>query len=149
MTRKFAFSLVILLSAVGLLPFSIAKDESLDQLIARADAAQPGQKPDLYIEVAERELRLTTDAYKDNKPEDGRLTLAKVVEFADKAHAAAIETGKKLPHTEIRIRRMSARLRDLKSNVDVDEQPIVQKAVDQLEDFRTDILKSLFAGKKS
>jgi hypothetical protein len=128
-------------------PFAAAKDETLEQLIARAEAAQPGHQPDLYVEVAERELKLTTDSYKSNKPEEARVTLDKIVEFSDKAHSAAIKSGKRLPHTEIKIRKVAARLRDLKLNVDVDEQPLVQNAIERLEDFRTEILKAMFGAK--
>jgi len=127
---------------------SSAKDESIDQLIARADAAQPGQQPDLYLEAAERELKATVESYKANRPQDGRAGLEKIVTYADKAHASAIHSSKRLPHTEIKIRRISTRLRDLKSNVDVDDQPLIQTAIDKLEDFRTDLLRSLFPSNK-
>ena len=127
---------------------STAKDESIDQLIARADAAQPGQQPDLYLEAAERELKATIDSYKGDRPQDGRAGLEKIVTYADKAHASAIHSSKRLPHTEIKIRRISTRLRDLKGNVDIDDQPLVQAAVDKLEDFRTDLLRSLFPSNK-
>ena len=122
----------------------VAKDETIEQLIARADTAQGGHQPDLYLEVADRELKVTTDSYKANRLEDGRAGLEKIVTYADKAHASAIHSGKRLPHTEIKIRRISTRLRDLKLNVDVDDQPLVQATIDKLEGFRTDILKSLF-----
>src|SRR5207244_6561514 len=117
---------------------------TIEQLIARADTAQGGHQPDLYLEVADRELKVTTDSYKANRLEDGRAGLEKIVTYADKAHASAIHSGKRLPHTEIKIRRIATRLRDLKGNVDIDDQPLVQAAVDKLEDFRTDLLRSLF-----
>lgn len=145
MNARFKKSLAALLWVVVLsVAPSAAKDETIEQLIARAEAAQGGRQPDLYLEVADRELKVTTDSYKANRLEDGRAGLEKIVTYADKAHASAIHSGKRLPHTEIRIRRISTRLRDLRLNVDVDDQPLVQTAIDKLEDFRTDILKSLF-----
>jgi hypothetical protein len=148
MKRTFVRWLAVLFGAIAIAaPFVAAKEETLEQLIARAEAAQPGHQPDLYVEVAEHELKLTTDSYKNNKPEEARVTLDKVVEFSDKAHSAAIKSGKRLPHTEIKIRKLAARLRDLKLNVDVDEQPLVQNAIDRLEDFRTEILKAMFGAK--
>ena len=109
----------------------------------------PSQQPDLYLEVADREVKAATDSYKDNKPEDGRSALQQTVKYADQAHVMVLKSGKKLPHTEIKIRRMSARLRDLKQNVDADEQAGVQSAVDKLEAFRTDLLKAMFGSKGS
>jgi len=144
-TARLTKSLGVLLWVVALaVGPSAARDETIDQLITRADAAQPGQQPDLYLEVADRELKAAIDSYKANRPEDGRADLEKIVTYADKAHASAIHSGKRLPHTEIKIRRISTRLRDLKLNVEVDDQSLVQAAIDKLEDFRTDILKSLF-----
>jgi hypothetical protein len=54
-----------------------------------------------------------------------------------------------VPRTEIKIRRLVARFRDLKQNVDADEQTAVQAAVDKLEGFRTDLLKSMFGSKNA
>lgn len=126
-----------------------ADQETLDQLIARANSAQPGQQPDLFLEVADREVKLAIESYKADKPEDGGAALQRVVTYADKAHALVLQSGKKLPHTEIKIRRMTRSLRDLKQNVEADDQPLVQAAIDKLESFRTELLKGMFGAKKS
>jgi hypothetical protein len=101
------------------------------------------------MQVAERELKLATDSYKQNKIEDGRASLQQIIRYSDKAQAAAVHSGKKLKHTEIKIRQIAGHLRNLKYNVDVDDQPIVQSAVDKLEDFRTDLLKAMFGSKSN
>jgi hypothetical protein len=137
--------LLVLLAAGG--AAFAAEQESLEQLIARANSAAPGQQPDLYLEVADREVKAAIETYGANKPEDGRTALQQTVNFADKAHALVLKSGRKLPHTEIKIRRMAARLRDLKRNVDADEQAFVQDAVDKLEGFRTELLKAMFGAK--
>lgn len=126
-----------------------ADQETLDQLIARANSAQPGQQPDLFLEVADREVKLAIESYKANKPEDGSAAMQQVVSYADKAHSLVLQSGKKLPHTEIKIRRMSRNLRDLKQNVEADDQPVVQAAIDKLESFRSELLKAMFGAKKS
>jgi hypothetical protein len=138
--------ILILLFAAGLATFG-AENETLEQLIARANAASPGQQPELYLEVADREVKAAIESYKANKVEDGRAALQQIVDYADKAHALVLKSGKKLPHTEIKIRRMAARLRDLKQNVDADEQAAVQVAIDKLESFRTELLKGMFGSK--
>jgi hypothetical protein len=145
MKSKVFGSLTFLLAASLL---SFAREESLEQLKAKADAAPAQQQIDLCIEVADRELKLVLDAYKANKPDEGRAALDQIVTYSDKAHSAAIHSGKKQKHAEIRIRRISERLRDLKSNADVDDQPIIQTAIDRLERFRTELLKSMFGSKQ-
>jgi hypothetical protein len=124
-------------------------EETLEQLISRADAAQPKQQPDLYMQVAERELKITAESYKANKPEDGRAALQQIVNFAGKAHSSAIQSGKRLKHTEIKIRQIAGRLRDMKLNIDVDDQGRVQSAIDKLEDFRTELFRSMFGAKSN
>jgi hypothetical protein len=139
---------MLLLIACGLTAFGTEKD-TLEQLIARAESASTSQQPDLYLEIADRESKLAVDAYKSNKLDDGHKALEQTVSYADKAHANVLKSGKKLPRTEIKIRRLVARFRDLKQNVDADEQAGVQAAVDKLESFRTDLLKAMFGSKNA
>lgn len=147
MTIKVGAVLFFILAASVV--FFAADQETLDQLIARANAAQPGQQPDLFLEIADREVKLAIESYKANKPEDGSAAVEKVVSYADKAHALVLQSGKKLPHTEIKIRRMSRSLRDLKQNVEAEDQPVVQAGIDKLESFRSELLKAMFGAKKS
>jgi hypothetical protein len=125
------------------------KDETLEQLIARAEAARPDQQPDLFVEIAERELKLANDAYKASQWEQFRGALQGIVKYSDSAHSAAMHSNKRLKHTEIKIRAISNKLRDLKLNVDIDDQPGVQAAIDRLEGFRTELLHSMFGSKSN
>jgi hypothetical protein len=126
---------------------SARQEESLADLMAKADRASGGQQANLCLEVSGRALKLTIDSYKQEKIEDAHASLDEVVTYADKAHTAAIHSGKKNKHTEIKIREMAARLNDLKADVMADEQPRVQAAIDKLEIFRTELLKSMFGSK--
>ena len=60
-----------------------------------------------------------------------------------------MHSDKRLKHTEIKIRGISNKLRDLKLNVDIDDQPGVQAAIDRLEGFRTELLHSMFGSKNN
>lgn len=137
---------ILLLIACGLTAIGAEKD-TLEQLITRAESASASQQADLYLEIADRESKLAVDSYKNNNLEDSHKALDQTVSYADKAHDNVLKSGKKLPHTEIKIRRLVARFRDLKQNVDADEQTGVQAAVDKLESFRTDLLKAMFGSK--
>ena len=147
MKTKVLTILIFVLSA-GLFCFA-RQTETLPQLMARADAASSGQQADLCMEVAEREVKLVIEAYKANKADEVPDSLEQIVKYADKGHSAAIKSGKRLKHTEIKLRQVALHLRDLKFNVDVDDQPLVQATVDKLEDFRTEILKSMFGSKSN
>lgn len=141
-------TIVIFVLSAGLFCFA-RQEETLPQLMAKADAASSGQQADLCMEVAEREVKLVIAAYKENKIDEGRDSLQQILKYADKGHSAAIQSGKRMKHTEIKLRQVALRLRDLKFNVDVDDQPLIQAAVDKLEDFRTEILKNMFGSKSN
>ena len=145
MNRRRIGTLVVLLVA-SLLAFG--RQETLEELMASADAAPTEKQADLCVKVADRELKLSVAAYEGNKPDQGRSALDQIVKYSDKAHAAAIHTGKKLKHTEIGLRKISERLRDLKLNANIDDQPAIQAAIDKLESFRTELLHSMFGPKK-
>jgi ABC-type oligopeptide transport system substrate-binding subunit len=147
MKSKVLTILIFVLSVAVL--FFARQQETLPQLMARADAASSGQQADLCMEVAERQVKLAIAAYKANKSDELRDSLQQIVKYADKGHSAAIQSGKRLKHTEIKLRQVALHLRDLKSDVDVDDQPLVQAAVDKLEDFRTEILKNMFGSKSN
>lgn len=147
MKNKVVAILVLILSAG---PFCVARqEETLPQLMAKADAASAGQQADLCMEVAEREAKVAMEAFKGNKIDEGRDSLQQIVKYADKGHSAAMQSGKRLKHTEIKLRQIALRLRDLKSNLEVDDQPLAQATVDKLEDFRTEILKRMFGSKNN
>ena len=134
--------------AVVLLAVAVAssgkKEETLEQLIARADAARPDQQPDLYVEIAERQMKSLLDASHDERWAEFRVTLQDVIKYCDRAQVTAIQSKKKVKRTEIKIRQISVRLRNMKFDVDADDQPSVQAAVDKLEHFRAELFRSMF-----
>jgi DNA repair photolyase len=139
---------VVFLVAASLLSLG-KRDETIEQLITRAEAAPLQQQSDLFLEVAERELKLATEAFKADKREEGRTALEQIVKYSDKAHSAAIASRKRIKHTEIKLRQISGRLRDIKMNVDFDDQAQVQATIGKLEDFRSELLKSMFGSKNN
>ena len=146
--RKRIGAILVFLLAAAVLSLG-RKEETLEQLIARAEAARPDQQSDLFMQVAERELKSATDAYKASQWEQFRGALQDIVKYSDSAHSAAMHSNKRLKHTEIKIREISNKLRDLKLNVDIDDQPGVQAAIDRLEGFRTELLHSMFGSKNN
>jgi len=90
--------------ATSLLAFA-SKPETLQELIARADSARPEDRPGLYIEIAQRQLKSSDELYTAAKVEDARAAVNDVVTYSEKAHDAAIQSGKKLKGTEINLRK--------------------------------------------
>ena len=120
------------------------KTETLQELIAREEAARVEDRPALCTEIAERQLKSADELYTAGKVEEAQAALKDVVSYSEKAHDAAIQSGKKLKNTEIDFRRMAAKLRDIKRSLNFDDQPPVQTAANRLESLRTDLLSHMF-----
>lgn len=138
---------VILLAAFAPSAFG-RKEESLDQLIARAESARSEDRPAIYIEIARRKAEAADKLYDDGNAEAGSAALQDVVTYSKKATDSAIATGKKLKNTEITLRKMAEKFRDIKRSVAFDDQAPIQQTVDELEKMRTDLLAAMFGKKK-
>jgi hypothetical protein len=85
--------------------------------------------------------------YQAGKVDDAAAAVKDVITYADKARDAAVKTGKRLKQTEIIVRKMAAKLRDVKRGLAFDDQGPVQAAVEHLESLRTDLQAHMFGGK--
>jgi hypothetical protein len=155
---RFRVSVLVLLVAASLaafaftavaLPAVTGKDESLDQLIARAESARPEDRPVLYLDIARQKAEAADKLYNAGDAEAGNSALHDVVTFSKKATDASIDTGKKLKNTEIALRKMTEKFRDIKRTVAFEDQAPIQQTIDELEKMRTDLLSAMFGKKKS
>jgi hypothetical protein len=140
---RLQITIAAVLLATSLLAFAY-KTETLEQLIARAEAAKIDDRPALYVEIAERQLKSADELYTSGKVDDARVAVQDVVTYSEKAHDAALQTGKRLKNTEIDFRKMAAKMRDIKRSLNFEDQAPVQAAADRLESFRTDLLSHMF-----
>ena len=140
---RFRVAITTLLLAATWLAWA-EKEETVQQLVARAEAARLEDRPALYVEAAERQLKSADELYTAGKLDEARAAVNDVVTYSEKAHDAAIHSGKKLKNTEIAVRKMAAKLRDIKRTLNFEDQAPVQAAADRLEQLRTDLLSRMF-----
>jgi hypothetical protein len=145
--RGIAVVLLVASSLAALPHVRAFNDENLQQLIARSESASAGERPALYIKIARLQSESADKFYQAGDPEAGNKALSDVVTYSQKASDAAASTGKKLKDTEIALRKMAEKFRDVKHNLPFDDQAPVQQAIDSLEKMRTDLLSAMF-GKK-
>lgn len=139
--RRFTFLLIITLAATTTLA---DKKESLESLKQRAEQASEAQQVDLLMKVAELQLQVADEAYTAGNSDQAQQALKDVVSYGVRAGQAAATTGKKMKHTEISLRKISARLEELRRSVNVDDRPPLVAAVDSLEKVRTELLTRMF-----
>lgn len=141
--------LPILALCLALTATSLAsKEPSLEDLIARANSAPPKEQAGLYVEIAERQLKSADELYVAGKVEDARKSVADVVTYSEKAHDAAIQSGKKVKSVEMAVRKMSHKLTDLKRTLNFEDQEPVAQAAEQLQKLADDLLTYMFGKTK-
>ena len=121
------------------------EQESLADLKARADAAKLSDQPHLYMDVADRQLDTATQKFNASDSEAGLASVQDIVTYSHKAEDAALKSGKHLKQTEISLRKIVIKLRDLKRAVAFEDRQPIQAAIDDLEKLRTEILTKMFA----
>ncbi|MGA2696738.1 MAG: hypothetical protein ABSE92_11790 [Terriglobales bacterium] len=144
MTRRaHAISVLFLLGAS--LIASAGKEQSLQELVDHAQSARPEDRPVIYVEIMDRQLKVADQLYREGKVSDARGAVGDVVIYADKAHDAALATSKKLKGIEISLRKAAAKLRDIRRSLAFENQGPVQAASEHIEQLRTDLLNHMFA----
>jgi len=128
---------------------SAAKEQTLDELKARLSSTSVGDRPQLCLQIAERQLDDADKLYAAFDSEKAQVSLTDVVTFSELARDYSIQSHKHQKQTEIAVRKMTRKLNDLKHLVSRDEQVAVQNAIDRLQRVRDDLLLAMFPkGKK-
>ena len=140
--RRFALTILLLALASG---YGAARDETIDELKARVETARPEDRPDLYMRIAQHQLRNADKLYTEGQVDQARAAVDDIVAYCEKARDATVQTKKHLKNVEIDVRKIADKLRDIKRTLAFDDQPPVDQATRRLEDIRTALLKEMFA----
>lgn len=128
---------------------SAKKDESLAEMKSRIDAARPEEQISLGIQIARKQLDAIAEATKVNNADGLHSALADLLNYAGKASNTSMQTNKKVKDTEIALRKIAEKLRDLKRTADFEEQAPLEDASDRVETMRTQLLSRMFGKKES
>jgi hypothetical protein len=121
-----------------------ATEPTVEQLKARLSSASAGERPQLCLQIAERQLDDADKLFAAFDSDKAQTDLTDVVAFSELARDYAIQAHKRLKQTEIAVRKMTRKLNDLKHSVSRDEQVAVQNAIDRLQRVRDDLLLAMF-----
>lgn len=124
------------------------KETDVEQLKGRVPSARVEELPSLCTQIAKKQADSADNFYKEGKVDEARAAVDDVVSYSDKARDAAIRSGKKVKDTEIALRKMAERLRNIKRTLAFEDQAPVQSAIDRLEQMRTDLFERMFGKKK-
>ncbi|MBZ5615108.1 MAG: hypothetical protein LAO23_13945 [Acidobacteriia bacterium] len=137
-------ALYLLLLALGS-AYGAAKDATVAELKARLENARSEDRPELCMQIAQRQLRNADTLYKDGNVAEAAAAVDDIVTYSEKARDAATQTKKHLKNVEIDVRKIAERLRDIKRTLALEDQLPVERAIRRLEDIRTALLQEMFA----
>ncbi len=116
-------------------------------LKARADAAQGGERVSLSLDYAHQQLELANKLYSEGDVEKAETAIGEVLTYSQRATSAATSANKKLKQTEIDLRKLEHRMRDIGQSLSIDDRPPVEKTVQEIEEMRADLLAKMFGEK--
>ncbi|HEY4979780.1 MAG TPA: hypothetical protein VII25_11485 [Candidatus Acidoferrum sp.] len=134
--------LLFLLNALGQ-----GSEQTAADLKARADAAQGADRATLSLEYAHRQLEDANTRYTQGDVDQAEAEIEEVVAYSHRAADAASASGKRLKQTEIELRKLEHRMRDIGHSLNIDDRPPVEKAVQELEQVRADLLARMWGEK--
>ncbi|PYX60314.1 MAG: hypothetical protein DMG76_02880 [Acidobacteria bacterium] len=117
---------------------------TVEELKAQLASARTGDRIQLCIQIAERQLEAADKFYSADENEKARTALDDVASFAEQARDSSIQFHKRQKQTEIAVRKMVRKLFDIKRAVNHEEQVPVEAAIDRLQRVRDDLLAAMF-----
>jgi len=137
-TFRFAATVILL---VGLARAANNPDPGLK---ARADAAQGGEKAKLCLEYAHQQLLQADTLFNQGEVDKALADIREVVDYSRMAADAAVSSGKHQKQTEIELRKLSKKMHDIGESLAFEDRDPVRKAVEEIEQIRSDLLGKMF-----
>ena len=124
---------------------TLALDQTLEAMKSRVAGTSVGDRPQLCIDISERQLEVATQYYVAGETAKAQAALAEVASFSRMASDSAIQAHRKEKQSEIAIRKMAHKLEDLKHTVLQEDQKEIQNTIDRLQTLRDSLLGSMFS----
>jgi hypothetical protein len=144
---RIVFPAMVCLVLCSLMAQAAGQQPAASDLKARADAAQGGERAKLSLEYAQQQLEVANTLYSTGDVEKAQAAIGEVLTYSQRATEAATTANKKLKQTEINLRKLEHRMRDIGESLNVDDRPPVEKTVQQLEELRAQLLAKMFGPK--
>jgi hypothetical protein len=142
---KRIISISIFMVLAGL---SAVAQRNIEQMKGAAERASGGQQAKLYAELARELVSVADQQFTQGISKQAQATVQDVVQYASKARDVSIQSHGKIKDTEIILRETQRKLDALKRTLAVDDRPPVDAAQKKVEQFRQDLLDTMFAPKK-
>lgn len=125
-----------------------AQNPLIDKLKADAEKAHGGQQAKLYAQIADKLVDVADQQFTAGKSTEGLATVQDVLQYSSKAHDIALDTHDDRKQVEIQLRQTKHHLESLKRTLAAEDRPELDQVEKKLEQYRQDLLDSMFAPKK-
>lgn len=118
-----------------------ARPTEADRLKAKAEELKEHERGKVYSEIARELTEEANRQFTEGQTDAAQAAVKEVVEYAEKASAAAKLKNKKTKDTEINLRKTARRLEEVAKTLAVEDRPAVNRAVEKLDEIRKDLLE--------
>lgn len=139
-------ALITVILILAILP--LAAQRSIEGLKEEADHAQGGHQAKLASDLAHYLVDIANQEFTQGNNEKAQATVQDILKYAQMARNAAVKSHDYLKQTEIRLRQTQRHLEDIKRTLTVDDRPPLDAVEKKIEQFRQDLLDSMFSPKK-
>jgi hypothetical protein len=133
--------IVLVTSSVA---FAASTAPTIEELKTRLSSASPGERPQLCLQIAQRQLTEADKFYAAADDEKAQTALTDVVSYSELARDYSIQSHKHQKQIEIAVRGMARRLTEIMHTVGHDDQKPLQEAITRLQRVRDDLLAAMF-----
>jgi hypothetical protein len=118
--------------------------QSIAALEARAGLASPKDQCFLYAELVHEMIEFSSAQYAAGEVDKASQTLKRVNGFAQKIHIAIANDEKRLKNAQILLRHTAFRLTELLHSSSMEDRPLVQETLAQLNQVQTETMMQVF-----
>lgn len=124
------------------------EQKTVDQLIAEAEHADPGQQGHLYAEIAQKLVAVADKQFTDSQSVKAHETVDQILQYATKSHDLVIQTRKKMKEAEKELRLCNRNLENMKRTLAAEDRPQVEAVQKKIEQLTEEVLEAMFATPK-
>lgn len=140
--------IALALSMIAVASLAASSDETPEQIKARADAARSGECSRICLDYAKQAVELSNRAFTAGEVVNGHKLMKEAVDYADRSAKDAAAARKRQKDTEIGLRKLANRMRDIKNSLNFEDREPVEKQIETIERLRSDVLTSMFGQPK-
>ncbi|WP_263357759.1 hypothetical protein [Acidicapsa ligni] len=118
--------------------------QSIAALEAKANLASPREQCYLYAELVHEMIEYSSAQYASGEIDKAAYTLKRVTLFSQKIHLAMSNDEKRLKNAQILLRHTAFRLNELLHTSSMEDRPLVQQALAQVNQVQTETMMQVF-----